>query len=309
MARLVIAAALLLVALTGSAAADERGRAAYPYWLSDQPLVLPRWTAQLTVDLGITNIKLQPNSSATTGLATGVGFDLGLPRRLQVGAFFGMPLYVGADFGVFDVSLTAELLRQLALRVDLGVMRASDYEHTRMGSRSIAYGNAFQIGVGLPFRLKLHRVVSLVGGRTATRSFGVQPVFANIGYNRVYGIQNFGDDLLAFQFFGEYGGAQVLYGALFLPLGLEVQPIAQLAFGVRTGYRVHFQRYFQPTTQFSTTHYVPLSLEVLVRPLRILDIAFDATSLGEISTDRRRDVRLRQWVAVRQFDIWIAVRF
>src|SRR5262249_33294111 len=114
-----------------------------------------------------------------------------------------------------------------------------------------------------------------------------------------------------------------LSGSLYLPIGLLVQPHPRVALAVRTGYRVAFSQPafvsnapLEPTpTGESYQHFVPLDLELVVSPLRQLDLGLRAQLQGRVgqsgdlgNTTLPLGAWPLGWSEVRQFTLWVTYR-
>jgi hypothetical protein len=294
-----------------AAAPSEYTRKTYPMSMLERPLVLPKWVVEPTVGVGITN------SDNGTGETFGLGFDIGVAKKLQVGAMIEVPAGPVADFGLLAFNLQTALGRSANLRFDIGVQRASAH----VGEES-AKNDAFVVGVGVPIKARINRWLAFVSGSNAARAFGGSPVeVVDRSGQPTQSTYGFGpplsSNLLSLSVLPESSDDPhgifehtIVSGSMFLPVGLLVQPHERISLGVRTGYRLLFS-HVSGNDGTTLVHYVPLAFDVVVSPLRQLDIGFTAQIQGRIDdnmdhTDAR--VPTPRWEAERQFNIWIGGR-
>ncbi len=283
-------------------------RQTYPASLVDRPLVLPKWVFQPTVDVGISN------SKAGTGESFGIGFDVGVARKLQIGAMFELPVGPAADFGLLAFNLQTPLGRSANLRFDVGVQRGSFH----LDDDSI-HTDGFVMGVGLPIKVKLHRMLAFISGSTAARGFAGGPVIAGDSDRKqmTYGVfAPLGNDLFSLAVLpgshetGALVNETLVTGTMFLPMGLLVQPHDRISFAVRTGYRLTFAHADGGGSDY-IGHYVPLAFDVVVNPIRQLDIGFTALIQGYVGDNIAHSAGTTPapgWADQRQFNIWIGGR-
>jgi hypothetical protein len=284
-------------------AAQSRSQAvrAYPTALIDRPMILPRWMAQVTAGVGLTSYTPPSGLDDVTAQQTALvsfGADLGLTRRLQVGIYFDLPVYPRAQFETFIADVQIGAARWLNARIDVGVKRVDGFQNVN-GDDYPQLG--FLAGLGLPMRLKLHRMFALVSGSPSAHGFGVQPMVVRGGrahYSYYGGGFVHSSDVLALWVTDVY-----VLGALTLPIGLQFQPIPQLLFGVRTGYRFSFEQDAAGGSHFG--HAVPLAFE-LAATLRLVDVGFTATILGSLDDPYVGPIG---WAGAQQYDLHVAGRF
>src|SRR5437660_11377800 len=92
-----------------SAAWEGRARD-YPQSQVERPMTLPRYLSETSLEGNLTNVKNGAPPSSGYGGSLGAGVDVGLPRDLQVGAFFAFPLAPVGGFGDFIANLQATLV-------------------------------------------------------------------------------------------------------------------------------------------------------------------------------------------------------
>lgn len=285
MKRWLVSFGVLLASTSLSSAvvhADARGRERYSPWIADRPLTLPKWTAQVSGEVNILSLFDDDEQS----LLAGFGFDIGLPYKLQVGAFGGLSIlrgplsepYVEPRFAIFGVNLQVGLHRALNLRFDTGVVPLTRTAE----SGSYTHHHGF-FGFGLPWRVALHRRVALQGWETSART---------IGYRL------FTDDLVTIAVWqGDHQTS--LAGSFYVPIGLVVQPVQPLSLLVQVGYRLYFEGY---PSGVNVTHYVPLRLGIAGHIRQYVDLGFTATLFGPLAT-------ADHWSDHRQFDFYVTGRF
>src|SRR5260370_35942736 len=125
------------------------------------------------VAVAITNLENQG-----TGEVLAFALDVGLTSRLQAGIFFAFPVDPHADFGTFVFDLQLGLAKGLNLRVDVGGEQVvfSAPSSSFLPSRT---ESGFLVGVGLSWKVKLHRMLALIGGSPNAPGFGFYPVAAS----------------------------------------------------------------------------------------------------------------------------------
>lgn len=296
----------LCVVGAGTAHADAKGRAEYPEWLSDRPLVLPTWTGQAALELDIGS-----TYHGSAGVGLGMSGDVGLPHRLQVGAAFVFPIFPGPQFGAFDFALQYNVMRELNVRLDLGAMRTSIHIPNNFLGPDDSHIDGFVAGFGLPYKVRVHKMISIIGGRPTARAAIRNPVI-NAGHgNRLYGYGFYNEDVLSVLVDGEKNGVQAVIGALYLPIGVEAQPLVWISFNVRIGYRLLFGKDVKGNADISLLHFIPLELGVSGHPHRLVDVGFTATLYGPIASSNESDTDkvYKHYSDVRSFDIWVAGRF
>jgi hypothetical protein len=286
-----------------TAAAPARSeKEAYPLSLVERPLILPRFMFQPSVAFDITNV-----DQAGNGTVFGFALDVGLSRRLQAGVFFAFPIDPNADFGNFVANLQVGVADPLNLRLDLGAERLA------FAAPSIAVGtkDAFIFGLGVPIKLKLHRMLAFVSGSSTALGFGWQTNFADkMGRSSIYGFVGgiTSNDVLSLLVYDSGGGGgKVTIGALTLPVGFLFTPIERLTIGVRSGYRLVFN-HVENASGTPLAHYIPLAFDLVVAIVRQLDVGFTATLQGNIDNDRSSVGLSVGYADFRQFTVWVSSR-
>jgi hypothetical protein len=207
------------------------------------------------------------------------------------------------------------LLRQaLNLRVDLGAERES--VSSRTGTTNL---DTFIFGLGLPYKIRLHKMVALIGGSTYARSQGAQPLSANhAGTTGIYGSVMSSDLLVVQAGSVSVAGSSVdtVAGALHLPIGIQVQPHPVIAFAVRTGYRLLFSHSQTSggTNADVVTHTVPLTFEAIAEIVQLVEIGFAATIYGVVGGSGNIGtitvtVNGNNYAGEQKYDFWIGGRF
>ncbi len=162
-------------------------------------------------------------------------------------------------------------------------------------------------GVGAPYKLKLSAMFALVSGSPTARGFASQPLVVGAGQSSSYGgTVLLSNDIFAMAIYG-FGvtGGPIEVGVLTLPIGLLVQPHDRISFTARVGYRLAFAHAGRETP---VIHFLPVAFDVVVNPVRMLDIGFTAALWGYLATDTRSASGLG-YADLRQFDVWVAARF
>jgi hypothetical protein len=290
---------------SGSARADEKKD--YPASLLERPMTLPPLMFQPTFEFNLTNINGTAFTPSQQGESIGFGLDLGVAKRLQLGAFFAFPLNPVADFGGFVFDLQANLNRAVNFRFDLGTERIS------FGSNF--HSDTFVFGLGLPIKAKLGRYVAFISGNTQARGFG-KPVLLAFGKGGIWGgAVSQTNDVIAVQAAPSSGGTAVGV-SVHLPIGLLIQPHRAVSFAVRTGYRFNYSTATggSGTSSSVTTHSVPLAFELTFTLFRIFDLGFVATLYGFVAGTSATGglgsgaIQLG-YADVQRYDFWFAGRF
>jgi hypothetical protein len=110
----------------------------------------------------------------------------------------------------------------------------------------------------------------------------------------------------------------VVIGAVKLPLGLLFQPHARVALGLRTGYRMQFTS-GEPHGGTLVQHEIPLAFDLVVSPLRQLDLGFTAGFAGRVAQNGNGNGSYENavlsmgvvnigWADERQLSFWIGGR-
>lgn len=204
-------------------------------------------------------------------------------RRLQVGVLFDIPVHPDANFGTFLANVQAGLGRAINFRMDLGVEQASF--GTPLGSTTKA---GFLFGVGLPLKARVNRYFAITSGSAAARGFGAFPLLP-LDANSTSALYESlpllpGDFFTFFVLPGDNGASPAYLGSFTLPIGFLVQPHPVVAIGVRTGYRMQFTG-GGGSTQATLNHFVPLAFDLVVTPIKQLDLGFTATLWGLVAGD------------------------
>ena len=278
--------------------------------LIDRPLLLPRFIFQPWVEFGITNssiyedAELDTTKKVGTGCTVSFGVDIGLPGRFQLGALFALPVSPSADIGTFVFDLQYGLLKQLNLRLDLGAQH--QLVHALLAGALYSQTlDGFVMGVGAPLKIKLHRMLALTSGSTMARGFETPPVIT-AGQAVSFGSIVASQDIFSLGVWNQ-SGDNVVGGVINLPVGLLFQPHPMLALQARTGYRLSFTK---QSGGSSTTHMVPVALDVVVTVARRIDLGFTASLTGTVhGTTASGDPTTFSYLDIRKFDLWVAARF
>jgi hypothetical protein len=245
---------------TARAAADPSGgdRAGYPAVVIDRPLTLPPRTAQSAVGMDLSSGNSGGVSS--TGETLAFGTDVGLLRRVQAGAYFALPVSPVSNFGTFLSNVQAQLGRAAKLRFDLGVTRfvaAADHS-----SRDFV-----TIALGVPLKLRVHRLLALVSGSTTALGFGPTlhlPRSAPIGFSGYHGNAVTNSALVTVV--GDASG-QLLTAQV--PIGLLLQLHRAVAVTAGVAYRAVIS-----LPNATVLHTLPIDGEVSVNVIPRLDVGF-----------------------------------
>jgi hypothetical protein len=313
-ARIAIASALLATAARAEeppaavASEEEPSRRTYPASRVERPLLLPPLVFEPQIGVGVTNV-----DNGGNGETLSFGVDAGVVKRLQLGLFFDFPLDPNADFGTFLFDVQLGLHKMVNLRFDVGAERFS----VRLGQLGGTTKDGFVAAVGVPVKIKLHRMLAFVSSDSSARGFGPQPLQASKdGKTSAYGAGViFSNDLVAL-WVADTGSAGIgstsLFGALMLPVGFIFQPHDRISFGVRSGYRLAFFHTFGDGAPSRTplVHYVPLALDLVVNPIRQLDLGFTAFLFGFVGSQNLLPSGASGpgWADLRQFNFWVAGR-
>jgi hypothetical protein len=274
---------------------------AYPTALIDRPMILPSRMTQVAAGVGLTNYSppdtVYPNDGATA-LLLSLGADVGITRRIQLGAFLSLPMYPQPQFDTFVANLQVGLTGWLNLRVDVGAKRVDGFGDYSANSFA---KSGFLAGLGLPIRRKLNRMFAFVSGSPSAYGFGNQPLVMRQQhpyYEYLGGGFINSSDLLAI-----WASDTYVIGALTLPIGFLFQPIPQLVFGWHLAYRFAFTQ--DALGETHQAHAVPLRLDVAVT-LRHIDVGFIATILGTFQDPYAGEIG---WGGAQQYDFYVQGRF
>jgi hypothetical protein len=278
MCRAVVGVALVS-ALALPAAAGEAdwasAKRAYPLALIDRPLILPALMFQPTFAVEGTFV---PGAYRSAGGVVGAGLDVGIVRRrLQAGFAVAAAVDPEPDFSLFIADVQIGLHDAVSLRFDAGMSRQLlDFS---LDAEGIGIHTGFICGLGLPYKVKLHRMVALVGGSSSALGFGLPLPIQGPLSNFTVGLV-LPNDLFSL-FVADYGYAAgtVIAGSLFLPVGVLIQPIERLALGLHTGFRLNFTQSDRGSELFM---FVPLSVAATVTVVRQLDLGLATTFLGAV---------------------------
>jgi hypothetical protein len=314
-------AALLLLALPTLMASPARAAdlptghwqtwRAYPASRIARPLVLPTGLIEPSITTAMTNLQ-----AGGTGVGMGVAADVGLGARLQLGASLTLPLEPQASFGNFVLSLEAGVARALAVRIEAGVARSAGNLLVDLPADQVH--NAVLVGLGLPFRLALHRMIALVSGSRSARALGLQPIVVQTttadGQRSLFAFPSVivSDNLfaLAAQPDDERHGLDRtgtgVATALHLPLGVLFEPHERVSLSLTTGYRLVSVLVAQaPATHY---HFVPLSFEAVVNAVPALDIGLRFDVMGAVATGGPSGYSLGAWGDARVLTLFVAGR-
>jgi hypothetical protein len=304
----VVAVALLLVAAGGLASAQEEvTKKNYPASMVERPMILPPLMFQPSFEGDLTNVQFPPTTLTGQGGTIAFGLDVGIVRRFQAGVFFAFPVHPVGGFGDFLANAQINLVKHtLNFRADLGA------EQVTLAGGGASFSKAgFYFALGLPLKVKLHRVFALTSGSTWARGIHSQPHVSTTPQNNagLYGSSVQTNQLLTFFVFDAGGAAGgTLIGAFHLPIGFLIQPIPQLAFGIRTGYRV----VFSSANNSGQTHWVPLAFDLVGTIARMVDLGFTAQILGLVATTGGTaggTAVSSRWADVQMYDFWVGARF
>jgi hypothetical protein len=273
-------AALVLCSLSrgafGEASPDPHGR-------DTRPITLPAGTVELTL-LG--NYSTWRGGSLTrdplSGESGGLGVDIGLGDRAQIGLAAAVPLNPGATFGSAMIDATFAVTSHTAVRLDFAVERAG----TNGGTGSNSHWVRNLAGAGLYMRLPLSSNVEFVWGRPG--AIGLSR-FLNLGINE-YGtggkaeyaggsffpervgivLASGGGDTLMFSTGSHDSGTIVSFN---IPLGILVRPVPQLSLTLQAGYAgALFAPQGPSVVSTFMQHFVPVGLEAVLSPIAPLDV-------------------------------------
>jgi hypothetical protein len=158
-------------------------------------------------------------------------------------------------------------------------------------------------------------MLAFVSSDATARGFGPQPIQASKdGKVSSYGAGIiYSTDLLS-MWVADTGSSTssstTLLAAMMLPVGLLFQPHDRISFGLRTGYRLAFSHSFGDgvTGRTPILHYVPLSLDLVVNPIRQLDVGFTAFLFGYVASQYMPGGSGPDWADLRLFSFWVAGR-
>ncbi len=149
-----------------------------------------------------------------------------------------------------------------------------------------ASDNGVILGAGVPFKIRLHRMVALVSGGTGILDYSHFYNLGGDGGSSAYAgplLAVGGSDLLNYSH-TDQAGAGLDSFTLNVPLGLLIQPHERVALTLRAGYSLAYSRSSSSETGTSstTTHYVPVGLDLKVTVLKQLDLGASFRLLGRV---------------------------
>jgi hypothetical protein len=308
--RAIVSLSLLAVAASSAAATEPAAaytRQSYPMALLERPLLLPHLVFQPTLETGLTN------TAVGTTEALGLGLDVGITRHLQLGFLLDLAFQPQTDLATFVFVAQTPLGRWGSLRLDVGTQRI--YETREF------VPSGFTGGLGLPIKVRLCGWLAIVSGSSAARAFGGQPLYERTGLGVDPPLTQ---DLVSVAWVpyvgGEYyahGTAEhdVVTGSVFAPVGLLLQPHERVSLTLGSGYRFTFSHMIDAlVTPDYLTHSVPVAVELVVSPIRQLDVGVSLFIPGQVADNGRHsgfssgvDAPIG-WGDVRKINIWLAGR-
>ena len=260
----------------------------YPLALIDRPLLLPRFMSEPSAEIAMTNF-----SGGSSAGAVALGFDIGLSRRYALGLLIDVPFYPNANFGEAVLNSEIRLNRFLNLRIDVGVQHP--FRTSTVFDNQSSWGAI--LGLGLPFKLKLHRMFALVSGSSDARGFGPSLFLASARqkvYTTGYLMTN---DLIAVAV--QTDGT--VAGAFSIPVGVLFAPHPRFSLTLRSGYRLSFL-----SGGRAPVHYVPIALDAQVTVVRSFDVGVSAVLPGIVDGTLNG---AEGYADLRIFTLWMQGRF
>jgi hypothetical protein len=149
----------------------------------DRPLVLERGRVELQASLFSHSAEFQTLdgdailSRRNIDGGAAVSIDVGLGGRTQLGLVAAMPIRADVDAAAVIASAMVSLHRDVALRASIGWERDSPDPFTNIDTRNLLF-----VSLALPFRHRVHRWVSIIGGDPGLRPiwFASEPVYDNV---------------------------------------------------------------------------------------------------------------------------------
>ncbi len=253
-----------------------------PFAVIDRPLVLPTGVVAPTLRFDIYNLGYSTDNTANcifcsasvsgTGAALAAGVDVGIGHHAQLGIAVAIPIAPAAGFGTILFGAAVQLHKSVALRLDIGYNRTLG-RFTSAGSTSTSSSNELIAGVGLPIRIRLHRMLCFISGSTGVINYS--PFLdANLGgsessssYVGAY-LPVFRSDLLNYVHESDSGSAFDAL-ALNVPFGLLIQPHKRIALTLRANYTLyHIHTSGNGNSSNAASHYLPVGLDAVVTVVR-----------------------------------------
>lgn len=304
-------------ATTATARTDNLTKEDYPLSTVERPMTLPPMMFAPFVEGGLTYANSSYNQVDLKGYGgtLAFGFAASIIPRLQLGLMFAFPLGPINDFGQFVVDLQGNVVPDVMnIRLDLGTERVNG-TFSGFSSTTSYTQDSFLMGVGLPLKVKLHRMFAFISSSPWGRGFASQPLtsVSSNGLSASFFGGVYSDDLFSLLTY-ENSGTRIIVGAVHIPIGLVFQPHPMMAIGVRTGYRYVFTHTNDGQGSTSTTqdHFVPLGFDLVVTPHRMVDIGFTATVYGPVASQDNGDAShdiAKHYTDLSKFDLWVTGRF
>ncbi len=280
----------------------------YPFALIDRPLTLPRLMFETTVFADLTNANPAESAggglfgaySESTSAALGAQISVGVARRLQIGVSVAFPL---TDFGQIVANVQYQPARTIALRFDVGYLRAQTAADNNLGGSYPSPDDMFYVALGAVLKWKLHRFFAITSG--ITRWPGIH---VTADENGGFFLGSMGDPNAILAVAGD--GATHLLVTFQIPIGLLFQPDRHFFVQLRSGFRLSYaEASNDPSNPMNPLQVaIPVGLDVGVTPIRQLDIGVSFDVPGVVNTSGNTDLVNPSWGDVRLFSFWIALR-
>jgi hypothetical protein len=259
--------------------------------LIDRPLLLPAGHFDVQLLGNVSNVA-QPDGSAPTGEVGAVGLELGDGEQ-QFGVALALPVSPELAFGSVVGSLSQAIAREAAVRIDLA------FEHGKSHDQTPDL-NIYSIGAGLPFKVRLTHELALVGGGAGALAFAH---FTNLdagGVNNYLGAASnlfSSSDLIVYS---RRDDRAALF-AINVPVGLLWQPVQALSLTLHTGYAL----LLSGEDGSSPRSFLPLGLEVVVSPAKVLDVGASFSVAGALGSPAGVPAG---YLDIRLFTLWLRFR-
>jgi hypothetical protein len=252
--------------------------------LIDRPLLLPAGHFDVQL-LGNVSSQAQPDGSTSTGEVGAIGLELGDGEQ-QFGLALALPVSPELTFGSVVGGLAQAITPAVAVRIDL----AFDHGKSHDATPDL---NVYTIGAGLPFKVRLTHELALVGGSAGALAFAH---FTNLdagGVNDYLGTASTlfsSSDLIVYS---RRDDRAALF-AINAPIGLLWQPLPVLSLTLHTGYAL----LLSGEDGSSPRNFLPLGLEVVVSPAKLLDVGASFSVAGPLGAPAG-------YLDIRLFTLWL----
>lgn len=246
----------------------------------DRPITLPAGAVE--VDLLGNFSRWSAQSSSASGESAAAGIEWGFAGGAQLGLTVALPIQPGFTFGTLAGSALFAVTSATAIRLDAGYDRISlsgNPADVRTFSQDFLFA-----GLGVPFKVRLSRDLSLVSGETGAFKVGH---FTNVGQDgaALYLGASFtpispADLVTISKPLSDSNGTIITVNA---PVGLLFQAADALAVTLRTGYLAQI---FTGGGDTSTLQFAPLHADAVISPAPSMDVGLTFGVAGQVTGER-----------------------